>query len=151
MEINWRPADDPAVLALTAAQQDELNHLAPDADAVRHALHAEIEFAVGSVDGEAVACGALQRLTETEAEIKRVYVTPAARRSGLARQIVAAIEIRAAERHFAIVRLETGTTYQSAISLYSACGYARVPAYGEYIGNPYSACFAKRLAAHALA
>jgi hypothetical protein len=50
MEIDWRPPDNPTVLALAAAQQAELDRIAPDADAVRYALHPDIEFAVGSVD-----------------------------------------------------------------------------------------------------
>jgi putative acetyltransferase len=151
MQIAWKPADDAAVIRLTEAQQSELDEMAPDADAVRFALHGDIEFVVGSIDGDAVACGALQRLSDTEAEIKRMYVMPSARRSGLGRTIIAAIEARAAERGFTVLRLETGASYAHAISLYTACGYARVPGYGEYIGNPYSACFAKRLAARALA
>ena len=29
--------------------------------------------------------------------------------------------------------------------LYTSGGYEPIPVYGEYVGNPYSVCFAKRL------
>lgn len=145
MIISWRSADDPQVLSLTKAQQAELAVLAPHPDGVVFPLHDDIDFVVGYVDGEPVACGALQRLDEREAEIKRMYVIPAQRRAGLARQIIAAIEARAVEEGFHMLRLETGVTYDKAIRLYTSTGYARTHSYGEYVGNPNSACFAKRL------
>ncbi|MFI1197759.1 hypothetical protein ACH4T9_31490 [Micromonospora sp. NPDC020750] len=32
-----------------------------------------------------------------------------------------------------------------ATGLYTSCGYAPIPVFGEYVANPYSRCFAKRL------
>ena len=145
MITEWRAPDDPAVVALTTAQRAELAILAPNPADVDYPLHDEIDFVVGLVDGVPVACGALQRLDEREAEIKRMYVIPEMRRAGLAREIIAAIEERALTAGFLTLRLETGTTYATAINLYTAAGYRRTHTYGEYTGNPNSACFAKRL------
>jgi putative acetyltransferase len=150
MIIEWRPAGDPDIVALTTAQQAELAVLAPHPDEVTYPLHDDIDFVVGLIDGAAVACGALQRLDERDAEIKRMYVVPAMRRAGLAREIIAAIEARAVAEGFATLRLETGVTYAKAIGLYQSAGYRRTHNYGEYAGNPNSACFAKRLNARAL-
>ena len=150
MIIDWRSADDPLVAGLTNAQQAELRVVAPHPEDVAYPLHDGIEFVVGLVDGEPVACGALQRLDEREAEIKRMYVIPPMRRAGLAREIIAAIEARAVDDGYVTLRVETGVIYTDAISLYTAAGYARTHTYGEYTGNPHSACFAKRLRATAL-
>ena len=150
MIIEWRPAGDPSVVGLTNAQQAELAVMAPRPEDVAYPLHDGVEFVVGLVDGEPVACGGLQRLDEREAEINRMYVIPPMRRAGLAREIIAAIEARAVEDGYVTLRMETGVTYTNAISLYTAAGYARTHTYGEYTGNPHSACFAKRLRATTL-
>jgi hypothetical protein len=57
----------------------------------------------------------------------------------------AALEERAAADGFVAVRLETGLRQPEALRLYGAAGYARTPAYGPYVGNPLSVCFAKEL------
>lgn len=44
-----------------------------------------------------------------------------------------------------MVCLETGVYLPAAIALYTSCGYEPIPVYGEYVDNPYSVCFAKRL------
>ncbi|GAB3943494.1 hypothetical protein GCM10027614_32240 [Micromonospora vulcania] len=44
-----------------------------------------------------------------------------------------------------MVCLETGTYLPAAIGLYTSSGYDQIPVYGEYVHNPYSVCFAKRL------
>jgi len=150
MIIDWRRSDDPGVVRLAAAQQAELRILAPHPDDVVYPLHDDIDFAVGVIDGVPVACGALQRLDRREAEIKRMYVIPDHRGAGLARLIIGAIEDRAITEGFATLRLETGATYDRAIRLYTGAGYRRTHTYGEYIGNPNSACFAKRLPAAAV-
>jgi GNAT superfamily N-acetyltransferase len=80
------------------------------------------------------------------AELKRMYVRPAYRGRGIARQLIVALEeeILAADRP--VIRLETGTYLPAAISLYRTSGYRPIPVYGEYAGNPLSICFEKHLA-----
>jgi len=34
----------------------------------------------------------------------------------------------------------------AAIALYRSAGYLPIPVYGEYVGNPFSICFEKRMA-----
>ena len=102
-------------------------------------------FLVGYVDGKPVACGGVCRYDERAAEIRRMYVAPAARGRGLARQLLGALEEEARALGYTAVRLETGERQPEAIGLYSAAGYGRIPRYGPYVDDERSVCFEKRL------
>jgi putative acetyltransferase len=80
-------------------------------------------------------------------ELKRMYVRPAFRGRGIARQLIVAIEEEALAAGRPVIRLETGNYLPAAVALYQSSGYHQIPAYGPYIGNPSSRCFEKRLAA----
>lgn len=97
------------------------------------------------VDGTAVACGALRRLGPDTSEVKRMYVRPAFRGRGLARRILAELEETARRRAAARIRLETGMRQPEAIALYRSAGYVEIALFGEYVGDPTSVCFEKRL------
>ena len=43
------------------------------------------------------------------------------------------------------IRLETGVLQPEAQRLYESCGYKRIAAFGQYIGNPISVCYEKVL------
>ena len=102
-------------------------------------------FLVARLGGIPVACGALRRIDDTVAEIKRMYVAPEGRRRGLARRILRELEHRAVEFGYSTIRLETGVGQPEAIALYEVCGYRRIPAYDPFVGNPSSVCFEKSL------
>ena len=104
-------------------------------------------FLVARRGDEPVGCGALRRFDDETAEIKRMYVTPAARRRGIARRILAALERYAHEFHYRTIRLETGVRQPEAQALYESMGFRRIAAFGPYIGNPTSVCFEKTLTA----
>src|SRR5690349_20761059 len=61
-------------------------------------------FVVARLQGEVMGCGALRRFTQDIAEIKRMYVAPAGRRKGIARQILAELERCAREFHYRLIR-----------------------------------------------
>jgi putative acetyltransferase len=102
-------------------------------------------FLVGRLDGEAVACGGIARYDETTAEIRRMYVVPAARSRGLSRHVLAALEDEARALGYSFVRLETGNLQAEAIGLYTSAGFAPIPRYGPFANDPRSFCFEKRL------
>jgi GNAT superfamily N-acetyltransferase len=96
-------------------------------------------FLIGYRDGKAVVCGGWRAHDSTEphfadgdAEVKRMYVVPTARRRGLARLILAELErtARAAGRRRMV--LETGTAQPEAIALYRSAGYTDIPKFGVY-------------------
>ncbi len=101
-------------------------------------------FLVAYAGGAAAGCGGW-RAHGSEAEIKRMYVMPAARGRGLARRLLAELErtARAAGHHRVI--LETGRQQPEAVALYRSAGYADIPAYGYYACSPHSMHFGKVL------
>jgi GNAT superfamily N-acetyltransferase len=66
-------------------------------------------------------------------------VVPAARRSGLARALLAALEEAARGIGYRIVRLNTGERQPHAQALYEASGYRRMDNVND---NPAAACAA---------
>ena len=70
------------------------------------------------------------------AEIKRMWVAPAARRRGLGRRLLAALEDAARAAGHRHVVLDTSSGQPEALAMYRALGYLEVP---DYNGNPYAA------------
>ncbi len=109
-------------------------------------------FFVGYVDGVPAATGgwrlrpdvtALGRLRA--AEVKRMYVVPAGRRTGIARAVLAHLEQTAREAGADVMVLETGLMQPEAIALYTSSGYEPVAAFGHYAWSPSSRYFGRRL------
>ncbi|MQS17407.1 GNAT family N-acetyltransferase [Streptomyces kaniharaensis] len=80
-------------------------------------------------DGPALACGGWRTLGPSTAEIKRMYVAPAARGQGLGRRILATLEQDLLGRGHTEVLLETGVHNIAALALYAASGYTPVHSY----------------------
>jgi GNAT superfamily N-acetyltransferase len=92
-------------------------------------------FLVLEEDGAAVACGGLRTLDRDASlgEVKRMYVTPAARRRGHARRLLGALEEAAREAGLRRLRLDTNAQQPEALELYRACGYGEI---SDYNGSP---------------
>ena len=105
----------------------------------------DLYFIMAYIDGRAAGCGALRPLEPGIGEIKRMFVLPEYRGKGVARALLEALESRAVEMGHTSVRLETGTRQPEAIALYKSAGYAGIVKFGEYIDNPMSLCFEKKL------
>lgn len=106
-------------------------------------------FLIARAGGLAVGCGALRRLDEESAEIKRMYVAPAARGRRLGARLLAALEDEARRLGVTRLLLETGTRQPEAVALYARAGFAPIPAFGAYVGATESLCFGKSLTAGA--
>jgi GNAT superfamily N-acetyltransferase len=144
------PEDLPAS-ELLAAMREELNDAYESPSRLDNPALSPAElrapggaYLVGYEGTEAVAGGGLRRLAEGVAEIKRMYVRPAARSRGVAAALLAALEDAARTRGYRVARLDTGPKQVYAQRLYRAAGYEDVPPYND---NPF-ACFwgEKRLA-----
>ena len=90
---------------------------------------------VATLHGEPVGCGALRFHGEGTAEIKRMWVAPAARRLGLGRRLIAELESQARAHDVRALRLDTNRVLVEAIGLYRSSGYAEVPRFND---EPYS-------------
>ena len=146
--IEERPWDDPAGAALREAQRDELDARygsddhepgpPPSGDDVSY-------FVVATAGGRAIGCGALRQLDGSSAEVKRMYVVPGSRGTGVAGAVLAALEDAAAGRGWTTLRLETGTLQPDAQRFYRRAGYHEIPLFGSYVGSELSVCFERRL------
>ena len=58
---------------------------------------------------------------------------------------MAMLEDQGLRNGFTTLRLETGTEQPEAVALYESLGYRRIPAFGEYVSDPYSICYEKGL------
>ncbi|SNX63502.1 MarR family transcriptional regulator with acetyltransferase activity [Streptomyces sp. TLI_55] len=90
-------------------------------------------FFVAYEEGRPVGCGALRRLTPGVGELRHVWVHQDARRLGLARRLLAALEAEATARRLVLLRLDTHATLTEAQAMYRACGYTEIPAYGDHV------------------
>jgi GNAT superfamily N-acetyltransferase len=105
-------------------------------------------FLVAWLDGLPAGCGALRALVTGEpgvCEVKRMYTVPSARRRGVSRAILIALEAAAHDLGYRRIQLETGVRQPEALALYESAGWHRIPAYGQYAVDPLSICFAKDL------
>jgi putative acetyltransferase len=154
--MNWmievRPWDDPVGAELRRLQRAELDarYGTDDHEPGPLPSAADIDVFLVAVDrdsGEAVGCGALRRLDATTAEIKRMYVAPGMRGSGVATGLLRALESVAAERGWHTLRLETGTEQPDAQRFYRREGYREIPLFGNYVGSVLSVCYERELIA----
>ena len=120
-------------------------HRPPSPFTLEEAAGPRSALVVAWLDGQPVGCGALRQIDRDTVEVKRMYVTPDARRQGVARRILAELERLAAGFDYRKVILETGTFQPEALALYLAAGYLPTAPYGRYLGNPDAHCFAKLL------
>ncbi|MGP4112021.1 GNAT family N-acetyltransferase [Streptomyces sp. 4N509B] len=146
MFIEERSPDDPELAWLLHAAFAEL--VARAGARGRSGVRREARYLVAVAEERAVGCVALQPVPEeaTTGEVKRMYVTPAARGRGMARGLLTAVERLAPELGYHRLRLVTGVGHVAAVALYESAGYVRTAPYGRYVteaGNV--VCFAKSL------
>ncbi len=150
VQIDFRAADPAAPPAgdLLAAMVAEMNELYGDIEGAHMPSATPADFSppggtflVGYHDGEPVCSGGLKRIAPDAAEIKRMYVVPAARRRGVARTLLRALEDAARERGYAFVRLDTGPLQRGAMALYASEGYTEI---GNFNANPIAAYWGEK-------
>ena len=99
---------------------------------------------VATLRKEPIGCGALKFHDRAPTELKRMWVSPAARGLGIGRRMLAELETEALRRGSRVVRLETNRSLTEAIALYRSSGYAEVDPFND---EPYAHhWFEKRLA-----
>ena len=145
------PWDDPEGEALRVAQQTEVSarYGTPDSEPGPKPTAADIAVFLVALDisddgtGVAVGCGGLRTLDDTHGEIKRMYVIPERRGTGVSTALLTALEGEARGRGWNRVVLETGDRQPDAMRLYEREGYVRVPNFGYYADSDLSICYEK--------
>ena len=102
-------------------------------------------FVVLLLGDEAVACGGFRPLRPGIAELKRMYVRPDARGTGLGRRLLGHLETAARQAGHTELWLETGTEQPEAMALYASAGYTPIPSFGQFADSPRSRCYGKAL------
>jgi ribosomal protein S18 acetylase RimI-like enzyme len=103
-------------------------------------------FLVATLHSEAVGCGGLKFHGDAPAEVKRMWVAPAARGLGLGRRLLSELEAHAAAYRVSVLRLETNGSLAEAISLYRTSGYREVDAFND---EPYAHHWFEKTLGHA--
>lgn len=151
-EHRFEPGDPaaPDVAALLAATEAYSHSLYPPEGV--HTLDAAelsspaVHFLVArSAAGVAEACGAFVSDGAGAAELKRMWVTPAARGCGLGARLLARLEDDARRAGVRVMRLETGPRQEAAIRMYLRFGYRERGPFGGYRADPSSVFMEKEL------
>lgn len=109
-------------------------------------LAQDVRFFVARRAGQVVGCGGYALAPGGWAELKRIFVVPAARGAGVGRRIVSVIEHGAKGEGVAGLFLETGVRSVEAIGLYRRLGYVERGPFGAYGPDPLSVFMEKPLA-----
>ena len=135
------PEDLAAVRELCWAYRAYLRDFAPAERRITEVFYPEAKYAALMTDlariharphgvvflarqgGTPVGCGMTQPLDQATAEIKRVYVTDAARGHGIARRLCERLIEQAAEDGFDRVVLDTSRAFTAARNLYVSLGF----------------------------
>ena len=157
-DMQARQYDHPDVLTLVAEVQQEYVRRYGGEDTtpldVAQFHRPDGIFLVAYVDDRPVAMGGWRRHVEERdgpvpgerpAEIKRMYVVPAARGRGLARALLAELESTAAAAGCDVMVLESGLAQPEALALYRSAGYTDIAPFGHYPDEEASVHLAKSL------
>jgi len=142
--------DSPNAIALITELEAVLEPLYPQES--RHGLSVArliaegVPFFVLRAEGIAAACGGVKLFGTEYGEIKRMYVRPAFRGQGFAKQILIHLTEHALAHGIDLLRLETGIHQHEAIGLYERMGFHRIGPFGDYKDDPLSVFFEKSLA-----
>ena len=140
--------DDADVRRLAAAQQAELRARydgGQEPGTPPSSADVAVVLVAQDASGAPVGCGALRPLGDGVAEVKRMYVVPAARGRGLSKLVLAGLEAAARDRGWTTLRLETGPRQPEAVALYEGTGYRPIAAFGAYAHGADDSLFYERV------
>ena len=82
-------------------------------------------------DGEYVGCVAIRPLASNEAEMKRLYVRPAAQKAGLGRRLAQAAIDAARDMGYGTLKLDTLPSMHAAQAMYATLGFRDTTPYND--------------------
>ena len=103
-----------------------------------------VVFFVARHEDRLAGCGGVQIYADY-AELKRMYVRPEYRGTGLSKLILKQLADYSLGQGIRTLRLETGIHQLAAIGLYEGFGFQRIEPFGEYKPDPLAVFFEKEL------
>lgn len=88
-------------------------------------------FLVVLDDGKVIGTGALKRLDETSAELKRLWLLETYHGQGLGYRVVTLLFDFARQKGYKQIRLKTSTAQERAIAFYKKLGFYEILDYGD--------------------
>jgi putative acetyltransferase len=92
------------------------------------------------VGGQLVGIGGIELQDGADGELKRFYVRPEHRGTGIADELMAALVDHAARHRVEVLRLETGDEQHAAMAFYRRHGFVDIPRFGPYVDSETSVC-----------
>ena len=148
--FQWTNGDDPAFQRFYAVTEAYYSRIV-GGESKRGAFipfnaSAEIpDVVLACCDGAAVGCAGLKRYSDTDAEVKRLWVEPDFRGQGIASALMDRIEEKARQAGYLRLILQTRPIMPDAVALYEGRGYAPIPNYPPYDRLEGAVCYAKSL------
>jgi GNAT superfamily N-acetyltransferase len=138
--------DDPAARHCLSRYYTELDQAFPGGFVVEQSHDPEAgqlipprgAFFVAFAAQAPVGCVALKGTCPDYAEIKRMWIDPAERGTGLARRLIAVAERTARSLGIAVLRLDTNRALPGAIAIYGHWGWREIPRFND---DPYAEVF----------
>lgn len=127
-----------AYLKVTDGEDHDFYNQYNGLDSIKHCL-------VAYKGDKPIGCGAIKKFDKTTIEVKRMYVKPEHRGTGIAEKIINELESWAREMNYKRTILETGDRQVEAVKFYHKVGYTLIPNYGQYATMDNSNCFEKKL------
>lgn len=146
IEIAVADPEDPRIQTCVQAYYDEISEIFgtrfdpvlggdPEADAMRAPRGV---FLLAMSDGLPIGCCALKGQGGALGEVKRMWVSPAARGLGLSKRLMTEIETHARQLGLTTLQLDTNGKLTAARRLYESSGWREIERYND---NPYAEHF----------
>lgn len=144
MDIRLDDLRGPEIRALLEEHLANMRRISPPESV--HALdlaglrRPEVTFWTAWEGAALLGCGALKALDSRHGEVKSMRTAMSARRTGVARAMLAHIVDEARRRGYARLSLETGSQpeFEPARRLYAGAGFRSCPPFGDYAEDPHS-------------
>jgi len=141
--------DSADAVALIAELEAELDPRYPPESrhgySVEKLLAQAVAFFVLRDHGVPAGCGGIQLFGAVYGELKRMYVRPEFRGRRFGEMLLDHLADYALNLGVRLLRLETGIYQDAAMRLYERTGFQRIPPFGEYMVDPLSLFYEKRI------